>query len=70
VAGEVVLRGGMPTRFDLQEVGRELAERLDAAPFPEAEAEMVEQLLPHLEAWYKQWQVPDLNPWIKYNSSQ
>jgi cytosine/adenosine deaminase-related metal-dependent hydrolase len=70
VAGEVVLRGGMPTRFDLQEVGRELAERLDAAPFPEAGAEMVEQLLPHLEAWYKQWPVPDLNPWIKYNSSQ
>lgn len=70
VDGEVVLRGGLPTRFDLQDVGLELAERLDAAPYPEANAEMVAQLLPYLEDWYKKWQVPALKPWIRYNSSQ
>lgn len=68
VDGEIVLRDRMPTRFDLQDVGRELAERLDAEPYPQANAEMVAHLLPHLEAWYAQWQIPDLEPWIKYNS--
>jgi len=70
VEGEVVLRDGMPTRFDLQDVGREFAEHLDAEPYPESGAEMVVQLLPYLEAWYKKWQVPSLRPWIRYNSSQ
>jgi cytosine/adenosine deaminase-related metal-dependent hydrolase len=68
VDGEVVLRDSMPTRFDLQEVGRGLAERLDAEPYPQTKAEMVTQLLPHLEAWYERWQVPALEPWIRYNS--
>jgi len=70
VDGEVVLRGGLPTRFDIREVGAELAERLDTEPFPQADAEMVAQLLPHLEAWYKNWPVPELKPWIRYNSSE
>lgn len=70
VDGEVVLRDGLPTRFDLQDVGRELAEHLDATAYPETHAEMVAQLLPHLEAWYKKWRVPDLTPWTRYNSSQ
>jgi cytosine/adenosine deaminase-related metal-dependent hydrolase len=68
VDGEVVLRDAMPTRFDVHDAGRELAERLDAEPYPEADAEMVAQLLPHLEAWYEKWQVPTLEPWIRYNS--
>lgn len=70
VGGEVVLRDGVPTRIDVREVGAELAERLDAEPFPEANAEMVAQLLPHLEAWYEKWPVPELKPWIRYNSSE
>jgi cytosine/adenosine deaminase-related metal-dependent hydrolase len=68
VDGEVVLRDRMPTRFDLEDAGRELAERLEAEPYPEAGAEMVAQLLPHLEAWYEKWEVPELEPWIRYNS--
>lgn len=68
VDGEVVLRDRMPTRFDLEETARELAERLDAEPFPEENAEMVARLLPHLEAWYEKWEVPELEPWIRYNS--
>ena len=70
VDGEVVLRGGLPTRFDLRDVGMELAERLNAAPYPQGNAEMVAQLLPYLEAWYEQWQVPTLKPWTRYNSRQ
>jgi hypothetical protein len=58
----------MPTRFDLQEVGREIAERLKSEPYPKETAEMVTQLLPYLEAWYEKWQVPTLEPWIRYNS--
>ena len=70
VDGEVVLREGMPTRFDVQDVGRQLAERLDAEPYPQANAEMVAQLLPHLKAWYEKWEVPELEPWIRYNSKR
>jgi len=70
VDGEVVLRGGLPTRFDVREAGRELAEHLDAVPYPQAGAEMVAQLLPYLEAWYKQWRVPALKPWTRYNSEE
>ena len=70
VNGEIVLRAGQPTRFNLHEVGRELAESLDAVSFPAAEAEMVEQLLPYLEAWYEDWQIPELEPWIRYNSKK
>lgn len=68
VDGEIVLREGLPTRFDLQEVGRELAARLEAEPYPECSAEAVAQLSPYLETWYERWQVPALEPWIRYNS--
>ena len=68
VDGEIVLRERMPTRFDLQDAGRQLAERLAAEPYPQADAEMVAQLLPHLQAWYEKWEIPELEPWTKYNS--
>lgn len=68
IDGEVVLRDGLPTRFDLLEAGRELAERLDSEQIPQRRIDAVTRLLPHLEAWYRDWQVPPLEPWIKYNS--
>ena len=68
VDGEVVLRDGLPTRFDLLEVGRELADRLDAESVSDSRAQTVARLLPHLEAWYRDWEVPPLEPWIRYNS--
>ena len=68
VDGEVVLRDGVPTWFDPREIGRELAEHLEAQPFPKDRAELVERLLPHLEAWYARWEIPELDPWIRYNS--
>ena len=68
VDGEIVLRDGVPTRFDVEAVGRALAEHLDAEPYPQAEADGVAQLLPYLEAWYREWPIPALEAWIRYNS--
>ncbi|GMV27788.1 MAG: 8-oxoguanine deaminase [Phycisphaerae bacterium] len=56
IDGEVVLRDGQPTRFDAAAAGRELAAALAATPFPREEAEMVEVLLPSVEAYYLQWE--------------
>src|SRR5690606_36562709 len=55
IDGELVLRDGSPTRFEIAAVGQELAATLAATPFPADEAAMVEALLPHLEAYYLAW---------------
>ena len=68
VGGEVVIRDGLPTRFDLAEVGRELAARLASEAIPATLAAQVEQLLPHLEAYYRSWAVPEPAPYTVYNS--
>ena len=68
VGGEIVLQDGNPTRFDAEEVELKLAARLNAQPHPEEEAEAVRHLLPHLEAHYREWGTPDLDPRIEYNS--
>jgi cytosine/adenosine deaminase-related metal-dependent hydrolase len=68
VAGEVVYRDGVPTRFDLQEAFRALAEEVAAAPYPSARAQAARQLIPYLEAWYRAWPVPRLEPYTAYNS--
>jgi cytosine/adenosine deaminase-related metal-dependent hydrolase len=68
VDGEVVLRDGLPTRFDLEAAGRELAEQLAATPFPSEAAARVGLLKPHLEAFYRAWDAPDLEPYVRQNS--
>ncbi len=70
IAGEVVLRDGRPTRFDAAEAGRELAARLAAEPYPEAAARLVEALLPRVEAYYRGWEMPELEPYSAYNSKR
>jgi len=70
VDGEVVLRGGLPTRIDLEEAGRALAERLRATPLPAEQAEAVRRLTPRLERWYLDWEVPALKPWSVYNTQE
>jgi cytosine/adenosine deaminase-related metal-dependent hydrolase len=68
VNGETVLKDGQPTRFDIREAGREFAERLAReAPLNEA-SELVEALIPRLEAFYGAWDVPALDPYTRYNS--
>ena len=68
VGGEVVLRAGRPTRFDLDEVGREAAEMLGRQTFRTADARLVERLRGHVEAHYLGWETPDLSPWTVYNT--
>jgi len=68
VGGEVVLEAGRPTRFDAEAVGRDLAERLAATPYPAAAADLAERLLPHLESYYRAWTHPRPAPFTSYNS--
>lgn len=68
VGGEVVLRDGRPTRFDLDEVGREAAAMLGSQPFRSADARLIERLRGHVEAYYLNWELPDLAPWTVYNT--
>ena len=68
VNGEVVLRDGLPTRFDLEAAGREFAERMAAAPFPSEAAERIGLVKPHLERFYQRWDVPELEPYVRQNS--
>lgn len=70
VGGEVVWQGGKPTRFDVEAAGRELAAMLDAAPYPAAAAERVERLLPYVERYYEAWDLPEFEPYIRYNSKR
>ena len=64
----MVLRDGRPTRFDLDEVGREAAEMLGSQTFRSADARLVERLRRHVEAHYLNWETPDLAPWTVYNT--
>lgn len=68
VDGEVVLKDGRPTRFDLDEVGREAAAQLAATAGSADDAALVERLLPHIEAYYRAWDVPELVPYTVYNT--
>ena len=70
VGGEVVFRDGRPTRFDADAAARALAEQLSAAPDPEDGANLFAALKPHLEAWYRDWDIPDAAPYIHYNSKR
>ena len=68
IGGEVVLRDGLPTRFDLEAAGREFAERMAATPFPSEAAARIGLVKPHLEAFYRAWDVPALEPYVRQNS--
>ena len=68
VGGELVCQDGWPTRFDAMEVAGELAASLDAAPFPEEAHARANRLLPHVEAYYREWEMPALHAYTAYNS--
>ena len=68
INGDIVFDAGMPTCFDLQAAAVELAESLAATPFPAAGAALAAKLTPHLEAWYKKWEMPTHSGYIAYNS--
>jgi 5-methylthioadenosine/S-adenosylhomocysteine deaminase len=68
IDGEVVLRNGQPTRFDLAEAGAALVDELSGAAAPGAAIEMVEKLMPYLADHYRRWPFPELKPYEAYNS--
>ena len=68
VGGEVVLSGGRPTRFDIDEVGREAASMLSAQAYRTEDAALIERLRPYVEAYYNAWEIPDLAPYTVYNA--
>ena len=68
VAGEVVWRDRKPTRFDLAAATRELAGRAAAAPYPAERAAAAKRLTNHLEAWYRGFAPPPLEPYSTYNA--
>ncbi|MGK7906557.1 MAG: amidohydrolase family protein [Synechococcus sp.] len=70
VNGKVVLKAGMPTGFDLAEVGKAIAEQLDAAPDRDQYRALAAELRPHTIQWYSQWTAPDLTPFAAFNSRQ
>ncbi len=48
----------------------QIGPRVAAAAYPNERAELVERLLPHLEAYYKAWDMPALEPYSVYNSKR
>ena len=68
VDGEVVMRDGEVTRFDERAAAVALAEHLDAQPLPRRHADIAVRLRPHLEAWYRNWETPPLDPYTTYNA--
>jgi cytosine/adenosine deaminase-related metal-dependent hydrolase len=70
VGGETVWRDGRPTRFDAAAAGQELAAMLDATPYPAQTAERIERLLPYIERYYEAWELPEFEPYIRYNSKR
>ena len=68
VNGKVVLRSGMPTGFDLKEVGQTIAQQLEAAPNRDSYRALATELIPYLSKWYAQWEVPSLSPYAAFNS--
>ena len=68
VNGNVVLRSGMPTGFDLKAVGQTIAQQLEAAPNRDSYRALAAELIPYLSKWYAQWEVPSLSPYAAFNS--
>lgn len=69
VAGEVVVQGGEPTRFDRRAVGAELAARLASQPEPDLREEYA-ALQAQLEGYYQSWDGGELIPYQAFNSRQ
>ena len=68
VNGKVVLEGGQPTGFDFVEVGRALAEELQSQTDNGAYREMAGRVRSHMAEWYASWPVPDVVPFLGFNS--
>ncbi|MCA9988327.1 MAG: amidohydrolase family protein [Anaerolineales bacterium] len=70
VGGDVVLRGGQPTRFDVAAAAAELAEQLAQNEPSAAARALVDTLMPYVAAHYRGWEHPSLQPYEARNSKQ
>jgi 5-methylthioadenosine/S-adenosylhomocysteine deaminase len=68
VNGQIVLQNGQPTGFDLQAVGQEIANQMNAAANQSENRSLVAELLPYLKQWYASWTIPELSPYATFNS--
>lgn len=68
VNGKIVLQNGQPTGFDLQAVGQEIANQLNAASNQQDYRVLARDLRPYLANWYANWNVTDLKPYGAFNS--
>ena len=69
VAGELTLDAGRPTGFDIDEIGREIAERMAATTYPDDAAHLAQALISHIEAWYGGWQHKERMAYSAMNST-
>jgi cytosine/adenosine deaminase-related metal-dependent hydrolase len=67
VAGEIVFQDGQPTRFDIVETARALAEQLQRQTYGTDAADLVKRLKPQLESWYRSWEGEESLPYTQYN---
>ena len=70
INGEVVLRGGVFTRVNKEDVMKELKDRF-SGPLEESvrqSRQMVEELLPYIGRFYENWHPDDSSPYYRYNS--
>jgi 5-methylthioadenosine/S-adenosylhomocysteine deaminase len=68
VNGNVVLKEGQPTGFDLKAVAQELAAQLDASPNRDDYRNLFTEIRPYMASWYAAWQVPELAAYAPFNS--
>jgi len=70
INGEVVYQDGRHTRFDFDAARAELKELLQSADWSSGKrrAELVNQLLPHVRAYYDAWQPEGLAPYYLPNA--
>ncbi|MEL7333772.1 MAG: amidohydrolase family protein [Cyanobacteria bacterium J06560_2] len=68
INGVIVLKAGSPTGFYMAEVGQALAAELSAMPDREDYRAFADAVRPYMARWYEAWEVPKLDPYIKYNA--
>jgi len=68
VNGNPVISGGKPVNDDLVDLKQKLADSLEENEAGEPIKRLIHDLMPHLKAWYRQWDIPELKPYIKRNS--
>ncbi|MFP4643756.1 MAG: amidohydrolase family protein [Spirochaetales bacterium] len=68
VGGRRVVEDGRVLTMDEPALEAELADELAAQRVPEANERTVRELMPYVEAWYRNWKQPGLTPRTTYNS--